>query len=199
MSPLRGGKSKKYGVSLHTDQQSLIFGELQTARNKLQEENQQLRDKLQDAEMLIRLLQLKLNEQSQSQKHHRSYSQSAKSKTRVEKVLDWKMKRLYERRKSNATTRKKNAFKNKVPPGKRTFESSKGTSEMATAHNNAVNCRGRSELLQGSATSENTDDAVEQVLERDDTSKPMNTVIGKLAQVVINEYSTAEDQEQPKF
>ena len=69
MSPLRGGRPKKFGVSLHTDQQSLIFGELQTARNKLQEENQQLRDKLQDAEMLIRLLQLKLKEQSQNKKH----------------------------------------------------------------------------------------------------------------------------------
>jgi len=56
-------------MSLHTDQQTLILNELATAKKKLEEENQVLRDELQDAEIVIRILKNKLHQQQQRNKH----------------------------------------------------------------------------------------------------------------------------------
>lgn len=49
-------------MSLHTEQQSLILSEMSIARKKLEEDNQRLRDDLEEARLLIRLLQVKLNQ-----------------------------------------------------------------------------------------------------------------------------------------
>lgn len=47
-------------LSLHTDEQSLILGDLINVRNRLEEDNSELREKLYEAELTINLLKYKL-------------------------------------------------------------------------------------------------------------------------------------------
>jgi hypothetical protein len=112
------GGTPSFSVGLHTDQQSLILGEMMTARNKLQQENQMLRDKLQDSEMLVRLLQHKLAE------HNIKFDITKECSIQVDDffpILTHKANRKpMEKLKSNPN---KNAFRNQVAPGKKTFES----------------------------------------------------------------------------
>jgi hypothetical protein len=111
------GGAPSFSVGLHTDQQSLILGEMMTARNKLQQENQILRDKLQDSEMMVRLLQHKLTE------HKIDFNLSKECGIMSDDfpILTQKANRKpMEKVKSNQN---KNAFRNQVAPGKKTFES----------------------------------------------------------------------------
>ena len=111
------GGAASFSVGLHTDQQSLILGEMMTARNKLQQENQMLRDKLQDSEMLVRLLQHKLTENKIDFDLGKEYGIIVDDFP----LLTHKANRKpMEKVKPNLN---KNAFRNQVAPGKKTFES----------------------------------------------------------------------------
>lgn len=113
-----------YGLSLHTDQQNLILGEMINTRNRLQEENQELRDSLQDAEMVIRLLHMKLEKERAANRQKKE--KPSKEKDRKDcsesplrtKNFDWRSKRVI----GKAKAYNKQAFLNVVAPGKRTFE-----------------------------------------------------------------------------
>jgi hypothetical protein len=230
-----------FGVGLHTDQQSLILGEMMTARNKLQEENQTLRDRLQDAEMMIRLLQIKLTE------HNIRFDITKETGIPINKkpVLTNKANRkTTERPKSMAV--KKNAFRNQVAPGKKTFEpkvntitisgplskfnvsslpqSPKSRSKMLHAmscspdsrqaepeeprttgiNSNVPKIRAKSTVTSKvGKSSTNIDKSSntgyvhcfgEEQFPGD--AQQMRSVIGKLAQVVINEYSTNDDDDE---
>lgn len=217
-----------FGVSLHTDQQSLILGEMMNARSKLQEENQLLRDKLQDAEMMIRLLQMRLQESTGSptaKVKSRSSQESTLTSRRVGLTFDWNPKRKSStNRKSNTTSRKKDTFKNEVVPGKKTFKlNTFGSETGATLSIGAVSVlssKGRPELFhRGPSLSARKTQSTES-MKSSSMVKPMpevvkpptnrfipafseeqfqgdsqqvRSVIGKLAQVVINEYSNSED------
>jgi hypothetical protein len=140
--------TESVALCLHTDQQSLILGEMMTARNKLQEENQLLRDKLQDAEMLIQLLQHKLKEQAALHyqqlaghkqnakkglllhgKQHLALHQSLKGAAVAAASLSPQSAAAHAMRGAKLATGK-NAFRNETAPGKRTF--SIATTETTT-------------------------------------------------------------------
>jgi hypothetical protein len=156
--------TESVALCLHTDQQSLILGEMMTARNKLQEENQLLRDKLQDAEMLIQLLQHKLKEQAVLH-----YQQLAGHKQIAKKGLLLHGKphlALHQSLKGAAVTAAaslspqsaaanamrgvklatgKNAFRNETAPGKRTF-SIADTTTTASGYSSATSSAASSSL-----------------------------------------------------
>lgn len=112
-------------LTLHTDQQSLILADMICARNKLQEENQQLRDKLQDAEMLIRLLHCKLVETTSASPKNKNQSSSVCcSASSSATIKSWRQMR---KRTPSVMAFKKDVFKNSLIPGKRTFESQTGS------------------------------------------------------------------------
>lgn len=243
------GGAASFSVGLHTDQQSLILGEMMTARNKLQQENQMLRDKLQDSEMMVRLLQYKLNE------HKIEFDFTKECGIVVDDfpVLTQKVNRKpMEKLKSNLN---KNAFRNQVAPGKKTFESKAIKLSTAAGLLTKFNVpavprspKSRSAMLHTMSCSPDsrfaepeetrpatvTDGSKSQPQQHHSKTRrstvtssisknggksnksinnnnhvhcfgeeqfpgdahQMRSVIGKLAQVVINEYSTTEDDDE---
>jgi hypothetical protein len=119
----------EFRMTLHTDQQSIIFGEMIAARKNLEEENTRLRDELQDAQMMVHLLKLKMQENKKYSEHHSAMgSQDSTVELsghasaipgRYIKALEWAHKR---RSKKRQTSRDKGAFKNPAAPGKKTFK-----------------------------------------------------------------------------
>lgn len=132
-----------FRMGLHTDQQSLILSEMSTARKKLSEDNQRLRDDLDDARMVIRLLQVKLRH-AESEKNSTIKVKAVRSSDSTvkggvpagyHKALDkavsknmpsMRKNRFFSRNRSNQPTRKE-AFKNPSKPGGKTFGTSKTT------------------------------------------------------------------------
>jgi len=241
---------------LHTHQSQLILQEMMCARSKLQEENQHLRDKLQDSEMLIRLLHLKLEEATGGEgcgggaeagkNTSKNINVSLAALQSSSSLLGWR-----QNRKSHAPMKKRDAFRNTFPQGKRTFEpppkpavntSNDHKATFASEPRRTVKGIGRSEIIQSgdpraiptkrhkepneiyppenvveddpsdytyesvdsvtqaSVDSVVTDEAVKvetpaTALRNNHQSFPedryqMRTVIGMLAQTVIDEYST---------
>ena len=58
----------EFDMAVHTDQQSLILDELIGSRKKMEQENQLLRERLEDAHMMIRLLKIKVEQLEKSKK-----------------------------------------------------------------------------------------------------------------------------------
>lgn len=230
-------------LTLHTRQSQLILQEMMCARSKLQEENQYLRDKLQDAEMLIRLLHSKLEEATGGEgcgggadggkKTNKNTSFNPAELPSSSSLMGWR-----QNRKSHASLRKRDAFRNTFPQGKRTFEpppkpavnnSNDLKATFASEPRRISKGIGRSEIIHGGdsralptkgvgdAPSEYTYESVDSVaqesvdtvvteeavnvetstaaLRKNYQSLPedrpqMRTVIGMLAQTVIDEYST---------
>jgi hypothetical protein len=123
-----------FRMGLHTDQQSLILSELSTARTKLEEDNQRIRDELEDARMMIRLLQMKLEYQQKSTIKVKAVGSSDSTVKGglpggYWKAMDWAAKTggstrkgLFFNRKKHQPT-KKEAFNNPTAPGRKTFRS----------------------------------------------------------------------------
>jgi hypothetical protein len=121
-------------MGLHTDQQSLILSEMSTARTKLEEDNQRLRDELEDARMMIRYLQVKLEYQQKSTIKVKAVGSSDstvkgglpggywKAMDRAVKAEGSPRKGLFFNRKKHQPT-KKEAFNNPAAPGRKTFRS----------------------------------------------------------------------------
>jgi hypothetical protein len=237
-----------FSVGLHTDQQSLILGEMMTARTKLQEENQILRDKLQDSEMMVRILLLKLAEHDIKFDVTKAFGVPMDDRAVPDNSTCLPRKAL-EKAKTKTTNR--NAFRNQFAPGKKTFESNAikisatpGVPQSPTGRsdkvhtmscspdsrcaepeekrvavsrsrsqnnqnirNNAVSAVGSREIKKSSSNgiSSNTKSGsirykhsfgVEQF---PGDAQQLRSVIGKLAQVVINEYSITEDDDNIVF
>lgn len=110
------------------DQQTLIMGELMSVRKKLEQENQQLRDELQDAHLMIDILQAKLRHQvvRAGSSLHAKDSWLGGGPTGITKL-----KRLEKAVQFNLKNRKslsrKQAFTNPTGPGRKTFERSLGS------------------------------------------------------------------------
>jgi len=202
-----------FGMTLHTDQQSLILGEMITARDKLQEENQLLRDRLQDADMVIQLLHMKLE-------RARAKNRSSKKQTKISSqntsqlrgaLADWIPKTKQAKGKFKSSN--KDAFRNKVAPGKKTFVAPKNLFESTAATkveaapartpvpkfsrsearpSNVSPARRRIEAVKGKS-------AVIKEEEKFDEGGNHQSIIGKLAQVVINEYEHSSDEEHLIF
>ena len=215
----RNSAPTKNKLTLHTDQQSLILAEMMCARNKLQEENQQLRDRLQDAEMLIQLLHLKLEETSGKQRSGTTASAppSPTSPSNLPSAASMKMWR--QKRKSQLPAfKQRDAFKNTFARAMRTFEpKSRVNSSVVVAVEKTMTVS-RPELIQGSTArtvSPERNDPVDppdqdsavltpdsvkltcptaafrdNKLSPNDDAHQMRSVIGMLAQSVINDYST---------
>lgn len=203
-----------------------------TARNKLQEENQMLRDQLQDAEMMIRLLKLKLAENNVDLDLPKGGGrpESPKRKSKVGSVLRPTGKNNGESKNKSSMSnhQNKHAFRNQVAPGKKTFEP-KGRKTTSSLSKSVVSVLQspktfRSKLdVSCSPDSRRAEPEGEQrpnyvpttsSLLSSRKSNPayvhpffgeeqfpgdaqqMRSVIGKLAQVVLNEYSTTEDEEE---
>jgi hypothetical protein len=212
-----------FGMTLHTDQQSLILGEMITARDKLQEENQLLRDRLQDADMVIQLLHMKLekakakNKAASKRQIKTSFMQDpttprkSELSTRARIVRDWIPKTNSKTGKSKfKSSSNKDAFRNKVAPGKKTFVAPKhifeSTTSAATAKvdpkdsraerlSSASPVRRRIEASKGRKSQKVWTREEEKV----DEGATHQSVIGKLAQVVINEYEHSSDEEHLIF
>ena len=212
-----------FGMTLHTDQQSLILGDLITARDKLQEENQLLRDRLQDADMVIRLLHMKLEKakaKNKSKKQTKSSSQDSTPQSDLparspRAAIDWISNTKH--RKGKFKSPKKDAFKNKVAPGKKTFVAPKNIFEGTPAklaaparsssvprlsrsgrQTNASPARRRVEALEWQKALIKSETAKEEE-EKIDEGGTHESIIGKLAQVVINEYGHSSDEEHLIF
>lgn len=242
------GATTSFSVGLHTDQQSLILGEMMTARNKLQQENQMLRDRLQDSEMMVRLLQYKLSENKIEFDLTKEFGIAVDDFP----VLTHKANRKpMEKVKSNLN---KNAFRNQVAPGKKTFESKaikiSTAAGLLTKFNitalppspksravlHTMSCSPDSRFAEPEETRPNITtngskpqsqqpqsktrrssviSSINKKLGKSDKSisknnhvhcfgeeqfpgdaNQMRSVIGKLAQVVINEYSTTDDDDE---
>jgi hypothetical protein len=221
-----------FSVGLHTDQQSLILGEMMTARNKLQEENQMLRDQLQDAQMMIQLLKLKLTEKKIDLDLPKVEGRPAspKRKSKVGSVLRPIGKNIVDtkHKSSMPNLQNKHAFRNQVAPGKRTFEP-KGRKTTSTLSKTVVSvlqsprkfrskldvsCSPDSRLAEPEGEQRPNYVPTTSTLLSSRKSNPayvypffgeeqfpgdaqqMRSVVGKLAQVVLNEYSTTEDDEE---
>lgn len=119
-----------------------------TARNKLHEENQMLRDKLQDAEMFILLLQQKLKESTGSTLLLTEVRESPEKRAAL---------RFCRHHGDIEATRGmlsmkflgKNSYKNAVAPGKKTFTVSTENSSSLGTHRPISRLGHRQELLQG--------------------------------------------------
>ena len=163
------GRNEPRTLTQDTHQQTIILREMMCARSKLEEDNQQLRDKLQDAEMLIHLLRLKL-EQATGYKDSGDETGEIKSTKTTSSsalpssatlMLGWRQTR-------KPAMRKRDAFKNSYPPGRRTFEPPTKPTVADTSGDCAAmvvpQCQrtfargiGRSEILQnGSSRMEST-------------------------------------------
>lgn len=111
-----GGRriKQKSEMGLHTQQQSLIFGELMSTRKKLEEENQQLRQELDDAQIMIRLLRLKLS----AQKKGGSLTSEDTTAKASSRFFGGSNSDIPKERKSRS---RKDSFKNHLAPGRKTF------------------------------------------------------------------------------
>ena len=118
-----------FKMDLHKQQQSLIYSDLNAARQKLQEENQMLRDELAEAKMIIRLLKMKLEEQDAAAakiKPPTTNAVNSKDSTvkggvpaNYAKAVDRSKKKRYLFKQKTPTRRE--AFLNPRPPGARAF------------------------------------------------------------------------------
>jgi len=113
-----------FNMDLHKQQQDLILRDLNASRQKLAEENQQLRDELVEAKMIIRLLKMKLDER-EDQNVKTSPANSKNSTVKLGAPLSYskavektKKKRFIFKQKSLS---RKEAFLNPTPPGAKTF------------------------------------------------------------------------------
>jgi len=107
-----------FKMDLHEQQQELIFRDLNASRQKLEEENQRLRDELVEAKMIIRLLKMKLDERENegiAASPVNSRDPTLKQGKAAEKT---KKKRFLFKQKSLS---RKEAFMNPKPPGAKTF------------------------------------------------------------------------------
>lgn len=228
------------GVSLHTDQQSLILGEMMTARNRLQEENQVLRDKLQDAEMMIQLLHLKIEDICPVSRRvvieRRSAHDIPILRSRVGQLTSEgtaHRKFAVEKKKPKSLSRN-NAFRNKVAPGKKTFtQNGIGSETAGTCSMGALSSpcgKAQSErwracsldsCISESEESHGSKQPPSPEMSRRDLSSPkpsaskfvphfgerqfpgdarqVRSIVGKLAQVVLNEYSNCSDDDDIIF
>lgn len=112
-------------MSLHTDQQSIILNEMSTARKKLEQENQILRDELHDAQLMIRLLKQKLKHAKSGKGGWRLFNSSI--------VTNRDLKAFQKASEDRLRNKRRNAFDNPSAPGKKTFTkdtSSDGTPSM---------------------------------------------------------------------
>jgi hypothetical protein len=114
-------------VGLHTQQQSLILNEMSASRKKLEEENQKLREDLEEARHCIQILKLKLHESKMT-----VTTSSVNSKDSTVKgglpSRHWHALDATTQHKKSATifgrwAAQKNAFRNPTQPGKKTFTS----------------------------------------------------------------------------
>jgi hypothetical protein len=143
------------------DQRSMILLEMSTARTKLEEDNQRLRDELEDARMMIRFLQVKLEHQ---QKSTIKVKAVASGDSTVKGGLPggyWKAldkaagtgggtkKGLFFNRKSHQPT-KKEAFMNPAGPGRKTFLSK--SIKTNTISTNKSNSRSRKDAMKEDTT-----------------------------------------------
>lgn len=118
-----------FKMDLHKQQQSLIYSDLNAARQKLQEENQMLRDELAEAKMIIRLLKMKLEEQDAAAakiKPPTTNAVNSKDSTvkggvpaSYAKAVDRSKKKRYLFKQKTPSRRE--AFLNPRPPGARAF------------------------------------------------------------------------------
>lgn len=205
-----------------------------TARNKLQEENQMLRDQLQDSEMMIRLLKMKLAENNIDLNLPKGLErpESPKRRSKVSAVLRPMGKNHGDinpkSSQPNLQNNGKNAFRNQVAPGKKTFEP-KGRKTTSALSKTVVSVLQSPKKLRSKFDVSCSPDSrrAEPEGERQPNYVPttssllssrkknpayvhpffgeeqfpgdaqqMRSVIGKLAQVVLNEYSTTEDDEE---
>jgi hypothetical protein len=142
------------------DQQSMILLEMSTARTKLEEDNQRLRDELEDARMMIRLLQVKLEHQQKSTIKVKAVG-SGDSTVKgglpggywkaLDKAADTgggAKKGIFFNRKSHQLT-KKEAFTNPAGPGRKTFLSKNIKTNTIT---NRSNSRSRKKAMKEDTT-----------------------------------------------
>jgi hypothetical protein len=152
MSDFRMGRDR--------DQQSMILLEMSTARTKLEEDNQRLRDELEDAHMMIRLLQVKLEHQQKSTIKVKAVG-SGDSTVKgglpggywkaLDKAADTgggTKKGIFFNRKSHQLT-KKEAFTNPAGPGRKTFVSK---NMKTNAISNRSNSRSRKDSIKEDTT-----------------------------------------------
>lgn len=108
-----------FKMDLHKRQQHIILSELNASREKLQQENQMLRDELAEAKMIIRLLKMRLDESKKvtsfTPVESRDGGVTAKLFTSPERTR----KRRYLFKQKSA--KQKDAFRNPRPPGAKTF------------------------------------------------------------------------------
>lgn len=123
--PKQGTSSNlEFNMGLHQDQQTLILSEMMTARRKLEEENQQLRDELYDSRMMIRLLKHQVEQQKKESKGTatvRSNDSTVKAGQPASyfRALEWKLYKNQEARRKKQS--RKNIWKSIIAPGKKTF------------------------------------------------------------------------------
>jgi hypothetical protein len=199
---------------------------LLSARNKLQEENQALRDTLYDAEMMIRYLQLKLLEYGDKEvesltKHAKRAGREVRRREvqiKVEQALKWKPKVATKTQASRFTLKqRRQSFVNDVAPGKKTFIPSAAATKVASIDlavaSSLVGMKPtnvprkferklqadkiQSPLALRTAQEEKHDETDVGMYEEDKRIKKDNdqmvSVMGKMAEAVITEYSNAED------
>lgn len=186
------------------------------ARNKLQEENQSLRDKLYDAEMMIRYLQLKLQEYGDKDVEHLTKNAKKMNKetrrkalqAKVEEALQWEPKGNLKSKTKRKIKRRQQTFVNDVAPGKKTFispldaakltsdESSSSCSPTMLTCAQVVETPQRNLSGKPNAKDQTKDRAgasMDDPITKNEEHK-MVSVIGKLAEVVITEYSKAGER-----
>lgn len=98
-------------MSVHTQQQSLIWSEMTNVRRKLEEENQMLRDQLVDAQLTIQNLKDRLKKKKKNKSSTSWFG--SKTKGGSDSATYPKTQK--------AKISRKNAFDNPLAPGKKTF------------------------------------------------------------------------------
>ena len=178
-----------------THQQTIILREMMCARSKLEEENQQLRDKLQDAEMLIRLLNLKLEHATGCDDSEEDTEEVKTTKANSSKalpssaalMLGWRLSK-------KPAIRKRDAFKNSYPPGRRTFvptpkpivANTRGdcaAMHVSGSQRPLARGIGRSEILQNGST------RMESIRQHQDTGVIDNESVAHVPKVAPSEYT----------
>lgn len=113
----------EFRIGLHVDQQSLILGELVSSKKKLEEENQRLRDELQDAQLVIHLLKLKLEDDKVRCSSTVSSQRSAGAATeKIPSVYIQQLEKAQQRKAKKRLVSRKEAFRNPAAPGSKTFQ-----------------------------------------------------------------------------
>jgi hypothetical protein len=142
------------------DQRSMILLEMSTARTKLEEDNQRLRDELEDARMMIRFLQVKLEHQQKSTIKVKAVASGDstvkgglpggywKALDRAADTGGGTRKGLFFNRKSHQPTQRE-AFTNPAGPGRKTFLSKNMKTNTIT---NRSNSRSRKDAMKEDTT-----------------------------------------------